>query len=116
MSGLMARRECFLPRPTRAFRVGVSLLGVVLVMPLVVPDEPFDIDQRWTEAMMELRTSPLTDIALVFNWLGRGFAWVLSLAAIGMVLFARRRWVALIAFGVAGRGAASDGRRRLHDG
>jgi membrane-associated phospholipid phosphatase len=100
MSRLEAHPERFLPRPTRAFRVGVSLLGAVLVMALVVPAEPLGIDQRWSEAMLDIRTSPLTDLALVFNWLGRGLGWVLSLAAVGIVLFARRRLVALLAFGV----------------
>ena len=100
MSRLEAHPERFLPRPTRAFGVGVSLLGAVLVMALVVPAEPLGIDQRWSEAMLDIRTSPLTDLALVFNWLGRGLGWVLSLAAVAVVLFARRRFVALLAFGV----------------
>ena len=100
MSRLEAHPERFLPRPTRAFGVGASLLGAVLVMALVVPAEPLGIDQRWSEAMLDIRTSPLTDIALVFNWLGRGLGWVLSLAAVAVVLFARRRFVALLAFGV----------------
>jgi undecaprenyl-diphosphatase len=90
--------ERFLSRPTRAFRVGVSLLGAVLVMAVVVPAEPLGIDQRWSEAMLDMRTSPLTDLALVFNWLGRGLGWLLSLAAVGIVLLARRRLVALLAF------------------
>ena len=100
MSRLEAHPERFLPRPTRAFGVGASLLGAVLVMALVVPAEPLGIDQRWSEAMLDIRTPPLTDIALVFNWLGRGLGWVLSLAAVAVVLFARRRFVALLAFGV----------------
>ncbi len=100
MSRLDAHPECFLPRPARAFGVGVSLLGAVLVMALIVPTEPLGVDQRWSEAMLDLRTSPLTNLALVFNWLGRGFGWVLSLAVIGIVLSSRRRWVALLAFAV----------------
>ncbi len=100
MNRLEAHPERFLRRPTRALRVGVSLLGAVLVMALVVPAEPLGVDQRWSEAMLDIRTSPLTDVALAFNWLGRGLGWVLSLAAVGIVLFARRRWVALLAFGV----------------
>jgi hypothetical protein len=55
--------------------VGVSLLGAVVVMALLVPEEPLGIDQRWSEAMLDIRTSPLTDLALVFNWLGRGLGW-----------------------------------------
>ena len=46
-----------------------------------------------------MRTSLLTDLALVFDWLGRGLGSVLSLAAVGIVLIARHRWLALLAFG-----------------
>ncbi len=92
--------ESFLSRPTRGFWVGIALLGVVAVMALAVPAEPLRVDQRWSEAMLDIRTSLLTDLALVFNWLGRGLGSALSLAAIGLVLFARRRWLALLAFGV----------------
>ena len=100
MSRPAAHPERFLSRPTRSFRVGIFLLGVVAVMELVVPAEPLGVDQRWSEAMLDIRTSFLTDVALVFNWLGRGLGWALSLAAVAIVLFARRRWVALLAFGV----------------
>ncbi len=100
MSRLGAHPERFLSRPTRSFRVGISLLGVVAVMTLVVPAGPLGVDQRWSEAMLDVRTSFLTDVALVFNWLGRGLGWALSLATVAIVLFARRRWVALLAFGV----------------
>jgi undecaprenyl-diphosphatase len=100
MSRLGAHPESFLARPTRSFRVGISLLGVVAVMALVVPVEPLGVDQRWSEAMLDIRTSFLTDVALVFNWLGRGLGWTASLAAVAIVLSAQRRWVALLAFGV----------------
>src|SRR6476619_3861272 len=70
-------------------------------MALVVPAEPLGVDQRWSEAMLDIRTPPLTDVALVFNWLGRGLGWVRSLTAVGILLSARRRWVAVLAFGVA---------------
>jgi undecaprenyl-diphosphatase len=68
-------------------------------MALVVPAEPLDVDQSWSAAMLDIRTSWLTDLALVFNWLGRGIGWVASLAAVGIVLFARHRRIALLAFG-----------------
>ena len=49
----------------------------------------------WTSA------SPfLTDVALVFNWLGRGLGSALTLSAVAIALVARRRWLALLAFGV----------------
>jgi membrane-associated phospholipid phosphatase len=100
MSRLEAQPERFLPQPTRAFRMGISLLGAVLAMALVVPAEPLGVDQRWSEAMLDSRTSLLTNVALVFNWVGRGLGWMLSLAAVGIVLLIRQRWVALLAFGV----------------
>ena len=92
--------ERFVSRPTRGFWVGIALLGVVAVMALVVPAEPLGVDQRWSEAMLDIRTSFFTDLALVFNWLGRGLGCALSLAAVGIVLIARHRWLALLAFGV----------------
>ena len=62
--------ERFLSRPRRAYWAGVSLLGVVVLMALVVPAEPLRLDQRWSEAMRDIRTPLLTDLALVFNALG----------------------------------------------
>jgi len=35
---------------------------------------------------------------LVFNALGRGLGWALSLAAVGIALLVARRWLALVAF------------------
>jgi hypothetical protein len=55
MSRLEAHPERFLPRPGRAFRVRVSLLGAVFVMALIVPMEPLRVDQRWPEAMLDIR-------------------------------------------------------------
>jgi undecaprenyl-diphosphatase len=100
MSRLEAHPERFLPRPTRALCAGVALVVAVLVMAVLVPAGPLGIDQRWSEAMLDIRTASLTHLALVFNWLGRGLGWVLSLAAVGIVLIARRRWAALLAFAV----------------
>jgi membrane-associated phospholipid phosphatase len=91
--------ERFFSRPARGLRAGIALLGVVAVMALVVPAEPLDVDQSWSAAMLDIRTSWLTDLALVFNWLGRGLGWLASLAAVGIVLFARHRRIALLAFG-----------------
>ena len=78
--------ERFLSRPRRAYWAGISLLGVVALMALVVPAEPLRLDQRWSEAMRDIRTPVLTDLALVFNALGRGLGWALSLTAVGVVL------------------------------
>ena len=93
MSWLGAFQERFLSRPWRGLWVGIAFLGVVAVMTLVVPAEPLGVDQRWSEAILDIRTSFLTDVALVFNWLGRRLGWAMSLAAVGIVLLARRRWI-----------------------
>ena len=90
--------EPFLSRPARAFVAGIALLGVVALMALRVPAEPLAIDQSWSEAMQDIRTPLLTDVALVFNALGRGLGRALSLTAVAVVVFPRRRWVALLAF------------------
>ena len=93
-------REHFLSRPTRALWLGIGLLGVVALMALVVPAAPLGVDESWSDAMTSIRTSFLTDVALVFNWLGRSVGWALSVAAVAVVLITRRRWLALLAFGV----------------
>jgi hypothetical protein len=67
-------------------------------MALVVPAEPLRLDQSWSDAMQDIRTPLLTHLALVFNALGRGLGWSLSLAAVGVVLSARRRFFALLVF------------------
>ena len=51
--------------------------------------------------MLDSRTDFLTDVALVFNWLGRGLGETLTLGALGVVLLLRRRWAALLAFALA---------------
>jgi undecaprenyl-diphosphatase len=70
-------------------------------MAALVPAEPLRIDQLWSEAMENIESAPLHDLALVFNALGRGIGWVVSLAVIGLVLALARRWLALVAFAVA---------------
>ena len=90
--------EHFFSQPRRGYWAGISLLGVVALMALVVPAEPLRLDQRWSEAMRNSRTPLLTDLALVFNALGRGLGWALSLTAVGVVLYIRRRLLALLVF------------------
>ena len=97
---MTAAPEHFLSRPARAFWLGVVLLGVVALMAVFVPTEPLAVDQRWSEAMQDIRTPLLTNVALVFNALGRGLGSALSLAAVGILLLRRRRWLALAAFAV----------------
>jgi undecaprenyl-diphosphatase len=48
--------------------------------------------------MSDISSAALHHLALVFNYLGRGLGRALSLAAIGLVLLAARRWRALLAF------------------
>jgi undecaprenyl-diphosphatase len=96
-----AGRERFLARPARAFWTGIALLAIVALVALVIPTGPLGVDQRWSEAMLDSRTAFLTNVALVFNWLGRGIGETLTLAAVGVTLLVRRRWSALIAFALA---------------
>jgi hypothetical protein len=64
----------------------VALIASVGVMALVVPTGPLAIDRWWSEAMQDLETPPLKDLALAFNALGRGLGQALSLAAVGLGL------------------------------
>ena len=88
-------------RPVRGFVTGMILLGLVAVMALLVPAEPLAIDRRWSEAMHDIQRVFLTDLALVFNALGRGVGQALSIAAVAIALTLSRRWLALVAFGLA---------------
>ena len=97
---MSAGRERFLARPARAFWTGIALLAIVALVALVIPTGPLGVDQRWSEAMLDSRTAFLTNVALVFNWLGRGIGRALSIAAIGIVLLVARRWLGLLAFAV----------------
>jgi undecaprenyl-diphosphatase len=67
-------------------------------MAILVPAEPLAIEQSWSEAMRDIQTPLLKDLALVFNALGRGLLRALSIAAIGIVLVVARRWLALVCF------------------
>jgi undecaprenyl-diphosphatase len=93
--------ERFFARPGRALLIGVALLGLVGLIAVVVPAEPLAVDRQWSRTMEHIQTPLLTHIALVFNALGRGLGWALSLAAVGIALALRRRWLALAAFSVA---------------
>jgi undecaprenyl-diphosphatase len=101
-SGLLGRlrasREQFLQRPRRARFAGVALIGLVLLIGLVIPAGPLTIDQRWSKWMQDIQSSTLHQVALVFNYLGRGLGRALSLVAVGLILILARRWLALFAF------------------
>jgi len=77
------------------------MLALVVLISILVPAGPLDLDRVWSEAMHHLETPLLTHLALVFNWLGRGLGRVISLALVGLLLLRARRWLALLAFAIA---------------
>ena len=77
------------------------MLALVVLIAVLVPSGPLALDRSWSEAMHDLETPFLTNLALVFNWLGRGIGRAVSLTLIGLILLRRRRRLALVAFAVA---------------
>jgi undecaprenyl-diphosphatase len=94
----MTANERFLTDPRRGLVLGTILVAVVGVMAIFVPAEPLRIDQLWSDAMADIQSAALKDLALVFNALGRAVGWALTVAAVGIVLAVARRWLALVAF------------------
>ena len=84
--------------PGGALVLGVALLTAVALIGLAVPMEPLSIDRAWSDAMDSIDSPALKEIALVFNALGRGWGWALTLIAVAGLLLTRRRIVALVAF------------------
>ena len=93
--------EEFFDRPAVALWSGAALVAVVVLIGLLLPAGPLSIDRRWSEWMHDTQIHALHQLALVFNWLGRGIGRALSLAAIGVALAVARRWWALAAFAAA---------------
>jgi membrane-associated phospholipid phosphatase len=93
--------EAFFAHPAHALRAAGVLLALVVLIAVLIPTGPLDIDRGWAEAMRDLETPLLTHLALVFNWLGRGIGRGLTLALVGLLLLRAGRWLALVAFGVA---------------
>ena len=93
--------EPFFAQPTHALRAAGGMLALVVLISFLVPAGPLDVDRGWSEAMRHLETPLLTDLALVFNWVGRGVGRALVLTLVGLLLLRRRRRVALVAFAVA---------------
>jgi undecaprenyl-diphosphatase len=91
------RREAFLNHPERDLIWGVALFVLVAFFALLIPVGPLRIDSRWSELMQDIQEPWLKQIALVFNALGRGWSWV-TIAGIGLLLVAGRRWLGLVAF------------------
>lgn len=77
------------------------MLALVALMAIVVPAQPLALDHSWSELMRDLQTPRLTDLAKVFNWLGRAPGRAIAFTIIGLPLLRRRRWLALIAFAIA---------------
>lgn len=124
MKARARERERFLEHPARAFWFGAALLGLVVLMAVVLPAQPLAIDQHWSEAMRDIETPLLKDLALVFNALGRGVGRVPVLTVVGLVLVYARRWLALVCFALtegltslsSGLLKAAVGRPRPPDG
>jgi undecaprenyl-diphosphatase len=77
------------------------MLALVVLIAILVPARPLGVDRSWSEAMRDIETPLLTNLALVFNRLGRGLGRGIGLALVGLLLLRRRRWLALAAFAVA---------------
>jgi membrane-associated phospholipid phosphatase len=93
--------ETFLAHPAHVLWAAGGMLALVVLIAILVPAGPLGLDRSWSEAMHHLETPQLTDLALVFNWLGRGVGRALALTLVGLLLLCRRRWLALVAFAVA---------------
>ena len=93
--------EEFLGNPRRAVVWAIVLLAAVAVGATLIPAGPLTFDSQWSELMRDIETPLLTHLARIFNALGRGLWRALTLAAIGLVLLAARRWPALTAFSVS---------------
>jgi undecaprenyl-diphosphatase len=93
--------ESFLAHPAHALWAACAMLAFVVLIAILVPAGPLELDRSWSEAMRHLETPLLTHLALVFNWLGRGLGRALALALVGLLLLRRRRWIAFVAFAVA---------------
>jgi membrane-associated phospholipid phosphatase len=93
-----AAPERFFAQPRRTVRIGTALLGAVVLLALLLPSEPLRVDRRWAEAMADVESGALRQMAVVFNALGQGVWRGLTVAAVAAVLFVARRWLALAAF------------------
>lgn len=95
------RGEHFLAHPIHALWAACGTLALVAMMALFVPAEPLALDHSWSELMRDLQTPLLTDLANIFNWLGRAPGRAIALTIIGLLLLRGRRWLALIASAIA---------------
>jgi membrane-associated phospholipid phosphatase len=93
--------ESFLAHPAHALAAASGMLAIVVLIAILVPAGPLGLDRSWSEAMHHVETPLLTDLALVFNWLGRVVGRAIALTLVGLLLLRRRRWLALVALAVA---------------
>ena len=93
--------ESFFAHPAHALWAACAMLAFVVLIAILVPAGPLELDRSWSEAMRHLETPLLTHLALVFNWLGRGLGRALALALVALLLLRRRRRLAFVAFAVA---------------
>jgi membrane-associated phospholipid phosphatase len=91
-------RERFFDHPDRALVTAGAMLALVALLAVLVPEGPLELDRSWSEAMRDIQTPLLTDLALAYSWLGRGIGRAASLAIIAVVLLRRRRRGAFAAF------------------
>jgi membrane-associated phospholipid phosphatase len=96
-----ASGESFLAHPARALWGASGMLAIVVLIAVLVPAGPLGLDRSWSEAMHDLEAPLLTNLALVFNWLGRGVGRAIALTLFGLLLLRQRRWLALGALAVA---------------
>jgi undecaprenyl-diphosphatase len=90
-----------LRRPGAAIWTGAALLGLVALLAVALPTGPLALDRSWSEAMYDIQTPFLTHVALIFNALGHGVGWAVSVSAVAVVLAVRGRARALVAFAAA---------------
>jgi membrane-associated phospholipid phosphatase len=90
----------------RSLALGAVLLAVFVLLALTIPAGPLEVEQRWSAWMADIRCPFLDHLALVFNTVGRGFGRALMTVAPAVVLIVWRRWVGLLAYGVAEAGSA----------
>jgi undecaprenyl-diphosphatase len=93
--------ERYLLQPRHTLWLGAVLLALFVLLALVVPTEPLTAEQRWQALMKEIQTPFLKDVALVFNFLGRGIGLAIVFTLIGSLLVTARRWHALAAAAIA---------------
>ena len=93
--------ESFLAQPAHVLWAAGGMLALVVLIAILVPAGPLGVDRSWSEAMHNLETPLLTDLALGMNWLGRGFGRASGLMLVGLLLLRRRRWLAFAAFALA---------------